>query len=64
MAWDGDLFLFGDDLDAVLEALEADNDVNGYFDEAVMRWVKRFHSVSQYPAKFTELRLCIRNYKS
>ena len=31
MAEDRDLFLFGDDLDAVLEALEADDNVDEYF---------------------------------
>ena len=35
MAEDSDLFLFGDDLDAVLEALEADDMVDEYFSEAV-----------------------------
>ena len=30
-----DLFLFGDDSDAVLEALEADDNVDEYFEEAV-----------------------------
>ena len=35
MADHSDLFLFGDDLDAVLEALEADDNVNEYFEEAV-----------------------------
>ena len=35
MAEDRDLFLFGDDLDAVLEALEADDNVDEYFEEAV-----------------------------
>ena len=35
MAEYSDLFLFGDDLDAVLEALQADDNVNEYFEEAV-----------------------------
>ena len=35
MAEYSDLFLFGDDLDAVLEALEADDNVEEYFEEAV-----------------------------
>ena len=30
-----DLFLFGDDLEAVLEALETDDNVDEYFEEAV-----------------------------
>ena len=35
MAEYSDLFLFGDDLEAVLEALEADDNVDEYFEEAV-----------------------------
>ena len=35
MAEDSDLFLFGDDLDAVLEALEANDIVDESFNEAV-----------------------------
>ena len=35
MAEDRDLFLFGDDLDAVLEALEANDIVDESFNEAV-----------------------------
>ena len=35
MAEDSDLFLFGVDLDAVLEALEGDDNVDEYFEEAV-----------------------------
>lgn len=34
MAEYSDLFLIGDDLDAVLEALEADDNVDEYFEEA------------------------------
>ena len=41
-----DLFLFGDDLDAFLEALEADDNVDEYFEEAVteVSGVIRFYS--------------------
>lgn len=35
MAEYSDLFLFGDDLEAVLEALETDDNVSEYFEEAV-----------------------------
>ena len=35
MAEYSDLFLFGDDLEAVLEALETDDNVNEYFEEVV-----------------------------
>ena len=35
MAEYSDLFLFGDDLDAALEALEADDNVDEYFEEPV-----------------------------
>ena len=35
MVEDSDLFLFGDDLDAVLEALEANDIVDESFNEAV-----------------------------
>ena len=35
MAEDSDLFLFGDDLDVVLEALEASDIVDESFNEAV-----------------------------
>ena len=36
MTEDSDLFLFGDDLDAVLEALEANDIVDESFNEAVI----------------------------
>ena len=35
MAEYNDLFLFGDDLEAVLEALETDDNADEYFEEAV-----------------------------
>ena len=35
MAEYSDLFLFGNDLDAVLEALETDDNVDEYFEKAV-----------------------------
>lgn len=35
MANDSDLFLFGDDLDAVLEALEVEESIDEFFEEAV-----------------------------
>ena len=35
MASDNDIFLFRDDLDTVVEALNPENNVNKYFDEAV-----------------------------
>ena len=48
MAEDSDLFLFGDDLDAVLEALEANDIIDESFNEAVtevFRFKADFQSV-------------------
>ena len=52
-----DLFLFGDDLNAVPEALEADDNVNEYFEEAVIEvsgGIKILLLLLIYPVKISE----------
>ena len=57
MAEYSDLFLFGNDLDAVLEALEADDNVDEYFEKAVTEVSVGIRFYSNIQQRYRSLRL-------
>ena len=51
MAGDSDLFLFGDDLDAILKVLEAEEDIDKYFEESVTEVSKEINDYEESRCK-------------